>query len=62
MPIKINQLPVSANSWQHGLGLSFATFSKLKITKLCKTQQPMKLEKNKLRFGIFEILDFLMHA
>jgi hypothetical protein len=36
-----NELPVSAARWQ----IYFATSIHIKITKLLKTQQPLKLEK-----------------
>ncbi len=52
-----NQLPVSPTRWQHGSQICFATFNELKVTKLLKTQQPGKLEKNKHRFGVYRILE-----
>jgi hypothetical protein len=39
-----NQLLVSAARWEHGSQILFATLMQLKITKLLKTQQPLKIE------------------
>jgi hypothetical protein len=44
--VRGNQLLVSAARWQHGSQICFGTFIKWKITKLQKTQLPLKLEKN----------------
>jgi hypothetical protein len=55
--IRINQLLFSAAWWQHGSWIGFATFISRKITKLIITRQPLKLEKNKHRFGIHCILE-----
>ncbi len=41
--------------WQHGSWICFATFILWKITKLLKTEQPLKVVKNKHRFGILRI-------
>jgi len=43
-------MPVSAGRWWHGSCMCFATFYKLKITKLLQTHQPLKkVEKLALR-------------
>jgi hypothetical protein len=54
--IRINQLPFTAASWQHGSQICFSTFILRKITKLSITRQPLKLDKNKHRFEILGIL------
>jgi hypothetical protein len=38
------QLPLSANRWQHGSQIFFATFL-VKNHKIVKTQEPRKLDK-----------------
>ncbi len=56
-PMRGNQQPVFAARWQQGSQTCFATFIWWKITRLLKTQQPLKLDKkNKHRFGISRIL------
>ncbi len=52
--IWINQLPVSATRGQHQSQKCFATLIYWKVKKLLKTQQLLKLEKNKHRFEILE--------
>jgi hypothetical protein len=53
-----NQLPVSANRRQHGSQIHFCNFHLVKNLKV--TDQPLKLEKNKHRFGILRILDMFL--
>ena len=55
--VEQSRLPISASRWQHGPQICFATFMKRKITKLLITQQTLKQEKNKRRFGILGILE-----
>jgi hypothetical protein len=42
-----------------GPGYVLKLLSRLKITEVMETQQPQKLGKNKRRFGIVRILEFL---